>query len=303
MKKVNSITFVIIIALLSTLFICSKQNDLSNLDSVKDSISSTYNIYALKIPQNLKFCKENVPTNKNDVFERLDRELLVNTYWQSNGLLLFKRANKYFSIIEPILDKYNVPQDFKYLALIESGFLNVKSPAGAAGFWQILASTGREFGLEVNSYVDERYNIEKSTVVACKYLIKSKERLGSWTLAAAAYNKGVNGIERRLRDQNVSNYYDLLLNEETSRYVFRILALKEIFARPKYYGFNFSDSDLYNLRDYKEVKVNYPINNLVEFANTNNISYKELKQYNPWLRDTYLKNGSNKEYVIKIPLN
>ena len=145
----------------------------------------------------------------------------MNTYWQSNGLLLFKRANKYFSIIEPILEEYNVPEDFKYLALIESGFLNVKSPAGAAGFWQILSSTGREYGLEVNSYVDERYNIEKSTVVACKYLSKSKERLGSWTLAAAAYNKGTSGIERRLKEQNVSNYYDLLLNEETSRYVFK----------------------------------------------------------------------------------
>ena len=214
-----------------------------------------YKIYALTIPQNLDFCGESLPLEDSDVYERIDRELLVNTYWQSNGLLLLKRANRFFPIIEPILKSNGVPEDFKYLALIESGFMNVVSPAGARGFWQLMKSTAKENGLEVNENVDERYHIEKATQIACKFLIDSKERFGSWTLAAASYNMGKTGLEKRLKQQDSDNYYDLLLNEETARYLFRIIAIKEIFKAPKDYGFNYEPSDLYSLEPCKEVLV------------------------------------------------
>ena len=179
-----------------------------------------------------------MPLNKEDIRERIDRELLVNTYWQSNGLLLLKRSKKYFPIIEPILERYGIPDDFKYLAVIESGLTQAVSPARAVGFWQILKTTGRELGLEVNANVDERYHIEKATIAACKYLNASKIRFGSWTLAAAAYNAGNAGIEKYLTQQKVDNYYDLLLGQETGRYVFRIVAIKEIIENYEKYGFN-----------------------------------------------------------------
>jgi hypothetical protein len=262
-----------------------------------------YKIYALTIPQNLDFCGEPVPLEDLDVYERVDRELLVNTYWQSNGLLLFKRANRFFSIIEPILKSNGVPDDFKYLALIESGFMNVVSPAGARGFWQLMKSTAKENGLEVNENVDERYHIEKATQVACKFLIDSKERFGSWTLAAASYNMGKTGLEKRLNQQDSDNYYDLLLNEETSRYLFRIIAIKEIFNSPKDYGFNYEPSDLYSLEVCEEVLVDSAVTDLVGFAKSYNISYKTFKRHNPWLRERHLKNASRKKYIFKIPEN
>jgi len=198
-----------------------------------------YNVYALDMPSELNFAGEAVPLEKSEVFERMDRELLVNTYWQSNGLLLIKRANKYFPIIEPILKQYGIPDDFKYLAVIESGLTQAISSAQAVGFWQILKNTAKELGLEVNKNIDERYHIEKATQAACKYLLKSKEKLGTWTLAAAAYNAGNNGIQRRLEEQKVNTYYDLLLGQETGRYVFRIIAIKQILSNPKSYGFNY----------------------------------------------------------------
>jgi membrane-bound lytic murein transglycosylase D len=189
-------------------------------------MANGYNVYALQVPENLDFAGEPLPLKNPDIYERMDRELLVNTYWQSNAFLLIKRAHKYFPIIEPILKKNGVPDDFKYLAVIESGLQNVVSPAGASGFWQIMKATGQEKGLEINSNVDERYHLEKATQLACDYLKNAKDNLGSWTSAAAAYNAGNAGISRRLRDQDVSSYYDLVLGEETGRYVFRIVALK-----------------------------------------------------------------------------
>ena len=231
----------------------------------------------------------------------MDRELLVNTYWQSNGLLMFKRANKYFPIIEPILAENGIPDDFKYLALIESGLQNVKSPAGASGFWQIMKATGRENKLEVNTNVDERYHLEKATKVACKYLKKSKDRLGSWTLAAAAYNAGNYGVSKRLKTQQVDSYYDALLPDETERYVFRIVAVKEIMTNPKKYGFSFDQEDLYNLEYTRTVEVDTVINNIAAFAQKFGTNYKTLKIHNPWLRENKLNNASRKKYRIKIP--
>ena len=260
-----------------------------------------YNVYALQVPDYMDFAGEEVPLSNPDILERMDRELLVNTYWQSNGLLMFKRAKKYFPIIEPILAKHGVPDDFKYLAVIESGLTNAKSPAGASGFWQIMRATGREHGLEVNDNVDERYHLEKATEVACDYLKKAKENLGSWTLAAAAYNAGNAGIKRRLDAQQVNGYYDLLLGEETGRYVFRILALKEILSNPSKYGFNFRDKDLYSKVPTYLVEVVTAVTEFACFSNQFGLNYKILKLHNPWLREPHLNNKSRKQYFIELP--
>ncbi|AOW19990.1 lytic transglycosylase domain-containing protein [Urechidicola croceus] len=263
--------------------------------------SELYEIKALKIPKGLNFAGEHVPIEKQDIRERIDRELLVNTYWQSNGLLMFKRAHKYFPIIEPILAENGIPDDFKYLAVIESGLQNATSPAGARGFWQIMKATAKENGLEVNNNVDERYHLEKATKVACKYLQKAKDRLGSWTLAAAAYNAGNYGMAKKLESQKVNNYYDLLLGQETSRYVPRIVALKEIMSNPKKYGFVFETEDLYQLESTITVEIDTAINNIAVFAQKFGTNYKELKIHNPWLRENVLNNASRKKYEIKLP--
>lgn len=284
----------------ATLLIYAVQNGEAD-ESFESKFINDYNIYALTLPAQMDFAGEQVPLHDPEIRERMDRELLVNTYWQSNGLLMFKRAYKYFPIIEPILKEYNVPDDFKYLALIESGLQNVVSPAGARGIWQIMPSTARELGLEVNDNVDERYHLEKATVAACKYLLDSKERFGSWTKAAAAYNAGNNGIERRLEEQKVTGYYDLLLGEETGRYMFRILAWKEIMSHPKKYGFNFRDKDLYQMVPNYTVPVDTAVTDLAQFAKEFGINYKILKIHNPWLREPKLNNASRKQYFIELP--
>ena len=298
MKKITRPLLLILIFILSIIFFNAGNIPDKTLEK---NTSSTYNIKALKIPNGLSFAGEKVPTELNDIKERMDRELLVNTYWQSNGLLLIKRAHKYFPLIEPLLKKYGIPDDFKYLAVAESGLENNSSPAGAAGFWHFLKSSAKEYGLEVNQNVDERYNLEKSTKVAAEYLKKSKKRFGTWTLAAAAYNAGNARIARNLKKQQVTNYYDLLLNSETSRYVFRIVALKEVLSNPRKYGFEFEEDDLYNLPDIKTVKVDTVITNIASFAKKFKTNYKELKLNNAWLRENKLNNKSRKLYKIKIP--
>ena len=273
----------------------SKEVDLNK------SVSDSYNIKALPMPENLNFAGEKVPLEDPDIYERMDRELLVNTYWQSNALLLMKRANKYFPVIEPILKEEGVPDDMKYLAVIESGLTQAVSPAKAVGFWQIMEGTGKDYGLEINANVDERYHIEKSTRVAADYLKKAKERFGSWTLAAASYNAGQYGVDKQLERQKVADYYDLLLGEETGRYVFRILALKEIMNHPEKYGFNFDESDLYDHIPVEKVKVDTVVKDFPDFAAKFGINYKILKVHNPWLRDDHLQNASGKTYFIDIP--
>ncbi|HET8837381.1 MAG TPA: lytic transglycosylase domain-containing protein [Flavobacteriaceae bacterium] len=268
-----------------------------------NSFVKDYNVYALPVPEKMDFAGEPVPLSNPDIYERMDRELLVNTYWQSNGLLLLKRAHKYFPIIEPILRKNGIPDDFKYLATAESGLEQIVSPAGATGFWQIMESTGKELGLEINDNIDERYHIEKSTEAACAYLKKAKEKFGTWTLAAASYNAGMNGISFQQERQETTNYYDLLLGSETSRYVFRILALKEIFSNPRAYGFNFEERDLYSLVPTKNVKVDSIVTSFPKFARHFGINYKILKIHNPWLREDHLDNKRGKTYEIKIPLS
>ena len=268
---------------------------------LKESFFNNYKVYAIDLPEKLDFAGERVPIEDPDVYERLDREFLVNTYWQSNGLLYIKRANKYFPIIEPILKRNNIPDDFKYLALIESGLTNAVSPAGASGFWQFMKSAAKEYGLEVGDQVDERYHLEKATQAACDYLNAAKRSTGSWTMAAAAYNAGVAGMNRQANLQETNNYYDLWLNNETSRYVFRILAVKEIMKNPKKYGFVFDKRHLYNELPTYSVMIDSSITNLISFAKQYNITYKDLKVYNPWLRDRKLENKDGKTYYIKIP--
>lgn len=269
-------------------------------NAFRGSFNDHYNIFALPIASELYFAGEAVPLHQPEVLERYDRELLVNTYWQSSTLLMLKRANRWFPVIEPILAAHGVPDDFKYLALIESNLMNVVSPAGATGFWQILQGTARDLGLEVNNYVDERYHVEKATAAASKYLLDAKERYGSWTMAAAAYNIGNSRLRRIIENQRVDNYYDLHLNEETARYVFRILAVKTIFEDPAASGFHFRDEDLYPPLSFRTAYVDSTINDLVDFAFQHNMTYKELRWLNPWLRSYELPNRSRKMYEIKV---
>ncbi|AWH75698.1 murein transglycosylase [Dokdonia sp. Dokd-P16] len=281
--------------------VVEEKGEVQNEKMASKKLLNDYNVYAIPMPDGLNFAGEAVPVENPDIRERMDRELLVNTYWQSNALLIFKRANKYFPTIEKILAEEGVPDDLKYLAVIESGLTQAVSPARATGFWQILKETGREYGLEVNDNVDERYHVEKSTRAACKYLKQSKEKFGSWTAAAAAYNAGNYGVSRRFKEQNVQDYYDLLLGEETGRYVFRIIALKEILSNPKKYGFNFRAEDLYAEVPTYKVEVDTAVTDFVKFAERFDINYKLLKLHNPWLRETKLNNSSGKKYYIEIP--
>ena len=257
---------------------------------------------AMYFPTEVDFAGEKTPLQISDVRERLDRELLINANLDATTALIIKRANRVFPIIEPILAKYGVPDDFKYLAVIESGLVNAVSSAGARGVWQFMPETAKEKGMEVNDIVDERYHLEKSTEAACRYLLAAKEKFGSWTLAAASYNGGMNGITKRIEEQKVTNYYDLGLTEETSRYVFRILALKEIMRQPAKYGFNIYPSDLYTQIPTKKVAVDSSITDLTGFAIAQGINYKILKIHNPWLRDKKLVNPTKKRYEIEIPL-
>ncbi len=266
-----------------------------------DGFEKNYAIYALEIPEKLEFAGEPVPMENFDVWESFDREILVNTYWQSQTLLFIKRASRYFPVIEPILEEYKIPDDFKYLALAESGMTNAISPAGAVGYWQFLRGTARDYGLEVNQEVDERYHLEKSTVAACRFLIESYTNYESWTMAAASYNAGRRGMDNQISIQKENNYYDLLLNEETQRYIFRILAIKTILENPAAYGFHVREKDMYPTIEWFEVPVDSTVNDFAGFAKEFNTNYKMLKYLNPWLRRPYLANQRGNTYYIRLP--
>lgn len=260
-----------------------------------------YKIISPDIPDYLEFAGEEVPLDNYEIYERIDREFIVNTYFHSNTILLLKRANRWFPVIEPILKEYKIPDDFKYLSAIESGLDNVVSPAGATGFWQLTEDTAERFGLIVNNEIDERYNVEKSTEAACKYLLEAYSKFNNWTLAAASYNFGMNGISNQLLRQKADNYYNMIFGEETSRYIARIVAVKEILTHPKNYGFNIEPSDLYAPLSFDSVNINTTIQNFADFAEQNDINYKILKNYNPWLRDTFITNKENKTFILKMP--
>ncbi len=253
------------------------------------------------LPKELTFAGEVVPIELPDVRERLEREIYVNAYWQSNMILLMKRSSKFLPEIEASLVAQGIPEDFKYLAMAESGLMNVASSAGAKGFWQILESTGKEYGLEISPDVDERYHLEKSTKAATAYFKKAHAKFGDWTAVAASYNMGQTGFARRQTEQLIQNYYDLYLNDETSRYLFRILAFKVIFENPGEFGFKLRDQDFYTNPPMREIAVNADVKDLANWAKLQGSSYKELKLYNPWLRDRNLNVKRGKSYFISLP--
>lgn len=272
----------------------------TNTELGADALPQT--IHGVSLKQPFSFANEDLPMTNFDVRERLDRELSVNSYWHSSTLLNIKSSTRYFPLIEEILKENNVPDDFKYLAVAESSLRNVRSPVGAKGIWQFMKGTGEFYGLEINNEVDERYHVEKATVAACKYLKSYKEKFGNWTLAAAAYNMGGPKLKKEIANQGADSYYDLNLNSETNRYVFRIVAIKEILNRPQNFGFYLENEDMYQpLDDFKVVEVNGSIPSLADFAKEHNISYRMLKIYNPWLRSSKLTNSRKKTYEVKIP--
>ena len=255
----------------------------------------------IELPDSMTFCGEEVPLDLFYVRERLERELMVNTYRHSATILLLKRTSRWFPVMEPIMEKNGLPEDFKYLSMIESELTNAVSPSKAVGFWQFLEGTGKEYGLEINKEVDMRYDVEKETVAACKYLKDSYRKFGSWTSAAAAFNCGNGRITKTINEQRVDSYYDMLLPEETQRYIFRILALKLITENPEKYGFQIGDNGWYQPYETKTVTVVQSIPDLVNFAFMQGTNIKMLKYFNPWLRSNSLTISAGNSYEIKIP--
>jgi membrane-bound lytic murein transglycosylase D len=260
-----------------------------------------YSVKSFKLPDIVTFAGEKMPLENFDTRESLEREILISAYRHSSTILIIKRANRYLPIIERILREYNIPDDFKFMVAAESEYSNMVSPAGATGFWQIMPETGKEKGMEINQIVDERYNVEKSTRFACEYFLKSYEKYGSWTLTAASYDGGRGGIDEQIEIQHQNNYYDLLLTEETARYIFRVVAYKLIISDPVSFGFDIRKEELYPVLNYYEVKVDSAIADISAFAGKFGTNYKMLKFLNPWLRKPFLTPKPNKEYVIKIP--
>ena len=293
MKKIQVFGVMTLLVLVSGAFIYATSGSQKE-KQLKEGTSQYF-------PTSVDFAGEKAPLQIADVKERFDRELLVNANLHSSTILIMKRANRAFPIIEPILKQYGVPDDFKYLAVIESALINAVSPSGAKGVWQFMPDTAKEKGMEVNDGVDERYHLQKSTEAACKYLLAAKQKFGNWTLAAASYNGGMTGVNNKITEQLVTDYYDLLLTDETSRYVFRILALKEIMKNPALYGFDVSKQEMYENIPTKTIEVDSSITNLASFAKSQGINYKILKIHNPWLRDKKLVNTTKKKYLIEIP--
>lgn len=256
---------------------------------------------APEVPEAVDLAGEPVPLEAFGVREALDKELIINTYHHSSTMLYMKRAARWFPIIEPILAEEGVPDDFKYLAVIESGLSQVTSPAGAKGFWQFMKGTAPQYHLEVNREVDERYHVEKSTHAACAYLKEAKEEFGSWALAAASYNMGRGGVKKALADQGVDNYWDLHLNSETARYVYRLLAIKHVFEAPAAHGFDLPADALYAPFETRTITVDQTIEDLAHFATSQGTHLKALKTLNPWLTDDRLPISTGNSYDIKLP--
>lgn len=254
-----------------------------------------------ELPSSLNFCNERMPIENFDVKESLSREMSSITYWHSSMIYTLQLANRYMAIIENILKQNGIPDDFKYLCVAESNLQNLISPARAVGYWQLLEGTGKDFGVEINGEVDERYHLEKSTVAACKYLKGAYKKFGNWTLAAASYNVGLAHVSRQIEAQQSNSYYDLYLNDETARYVYRAVAYKIIMQNPEKYGFSITGNALFPPLRYTEVQVTGAVNDWVEFALKNGTNYKMLKYFNPWLRSTKLTNKAGKTYFIRIP--
>ncbi|MHC5310183.1 lytic transglycosylase domain-containing protein [Myroides sp. LJL116] len=302
-QNIKTLLSIIAIVAISSTLIYSSSTPLHNdpdtelLENLKIQQSPHFH----PTPTSANFAKEEVPLDILDVKERFDREMISNTNLHGSTILIIKRAERYFPVIEPILKQHGIPDDFKYLCVIESSLSNAVSSAGASGFWQFMKGTAKDYGLVVDDTVDERYDLEKATHKACEYFKDAKAKFGSWTLVAAAYNRGMAGITRAMDAQQVDNYYDLFLNQETSRYVFRILALKEIMSNTDKYGFTIPYSSKYQPVKLKQIEVDYPIDDLAYWAKQQGINYKLLKLYNPWLVNTSFK-PNGKTYQINIPV-
>lgn len=299
-KHLFAVPALMLLVILIKLFNFSTEDTVSDED-YRSYFTSNYKVFGITIPKDINFCGEQIPIQDFTVHEALERELLVNTYWQSQTVLLHKRASRWFPIIEPILQKNGVPDDMKYIALAESGLTNAVSPQKASGFWQIMETTANHYKLEVSSEVDERFNVEKATQAACEVLLDAYKRYGNWTMAAASYNLGMGGIDKAIARQKTDSYYSLFLNEETARYIYRIVALKEIISRPKSYGYHLRKQDMYPPIPVTKVTVDSSITDLAAFAIAKGTTYKILKVLNPWLITSTLTNKSNKKYTIQLP--
>ena len=294
------ISIAVVFFLLFQLFNYSSHSVELDDKTYQERIIENYQIFALPMPDEVYFAGERIPIENFDVRESLDKELLKVNYWHSELFLYLKRANRYFPVIVPILKEQGIPEDFKYVALVESGLENVGSPAGAKGVWQFMTSTAKQYGLEVNKEVDERYHLEKATYAACKYLNERYRKYKDWAVVAATYNMGAGALQKNIDYQGETSYFDLLLNPETSRYVYRAAVVKLIFEHPENYGFHFRRKDLYYPIKSHDVQVEEPIFNLVTFAKEHGTNYKILKYLNPWLRARKLTNKNGKTYILKI---
>jgi hypothetical protein len=262
---------------------------------------SNLSVLGLNIPANLHFCGERIPANDFAIKDDLEKEFFSNSYWKNNSVILFHKAQRWFPYIEPILKEEGVPDDFKYLAVIESHLSNVTSPVGAAGFWQLVPVTAGYFGLEVNSEVDERYDVEKATHTACKLIKQAYQVFKNWTLSAAAYNRGIGGILNAMKNQGTNNYYDLMLNSETGSFVYRILAYKTLFSSPEHFGIKKKNWSYYPKVPYNYYKVDSSITDLNNFAKYIGTSTGTIKLFNPWLLRDGLNNPGRRTYTFRIP--
>lgn len=310
MKSIHSLfIFVGASCTMAGIIMLFNSSDLKKMDS--DNMSSPQNTQLVSntlvfnspvwSKNNLNFAGEAVPIDDPEIIERIDREVVFNTFRTSYSILIYKRAARWFPVIEPILKSQNIPDDFKYLCITESELTNAVSPAGASGFWQFMKATAPGYGLEVSEEVDERYDVEKATYAACRYFKDAYNKFGNWTLVAASYNMGMGGVNSKLNEQKVNSYYDLFLNTETHRYVARIIAFKIMFENPSKFGYHIKNNDLYPVLPFKEIEVKSSIPDLVEFGKTHNVSLKTLKIWNPWLRKNSLSNPKGKSYKIRIP--
>lgn len=281
----------------------SQVNDTSrvSMNKTNPARSDFENARSLTLPSHLEFAGETVPLDDPDVRERLDRELHINTYWHTNTILMIKRANRWLPMIAEELKRDSIPDDFKYIVAIETNFKNDTSPRGAVGFWQFVKDAAVEKGLEVDDEVDERYDPVKSTRAAADYLKHAYEKFGSWTMAAASYNRGVTGMVNAIEHQKERDYYKLMLNEETSRYVFRILAAKMVLEDPEKYGYDVQPQHLYAPFETHEVEVTESIPSLVDWSIDHGITFRQLKRYNPWIQSDQLTITNGKTYTIQLP--
>ena len=292
----------LLVVMLGFLFKLTTSSRNSEETRMLDEFWSRYSVHAVPIPDDMEFAGEQVPLEDLEVRERVDRELLVNTYFQSSTVLSMKRSARWFPVFEPILKQYGVPDDFKYLAVIESGLANLVSPSQAAGFWQFVESTGRAYGLKIEEGIDERYDPIRSTHAACRFLLDAKREFGSWAMAAAAYNMGTNGLRKQVQQQGLSQYYELWLNQETSRYLPRLIATKYIFEHPKSYGYRLTAAQKYGPLTNRTIKIDTAIKDVAQWARSMGYSYKVLRAHNPWIRSYSLPSpGGSQPYTFRLP--